>query len=34
MEQEFDMLDVNKDGSLDVGEMTKFLKRSGVGNHR
>ena len=34
MEQEFDRLDVNKDGKLDVGELTKFHVRAGIGNHR
>lgn len=34
MEQEFDRMDVNKDGRLDVDELTKFRVRPGIGNHR
>lgn len=34
MEQVFDRLDVNKDGSLDTRELARFNRRSGIGNHR
>lgn len=34
MEQEFDRLDANHDGELDVDELTKFLPRRGIGAHR
>jgi Ca2+-binding EF-hand superfamily protein len=34
MEQEFERLDVNKDGMLDVAELTKMLPHRGIGAHR
>jgi len=34
MEQEFDRLDINHDGVLDVAELTKYIRHRGIGNHR
>lgn len=34
MEAEFDRLDVNKDGQLDVGELTRLKVKPGVGAHK
>lgn len=34
MESEFDRLDTNKDGELDVAELTKLHMKPGVGVHR
>ena len=34
MDAEFDRLDVNKDGELDVKELTQLHVRPGIGNHK
>ena len=34
MDAEFDRLDVNKDGELDVKELTQLRVRPGIGNHK